>query len=131
MSLPIGFTSHPAELLRVGPGFFLGSQPTDAAPGYSGKKIDGTETLAERAHVLAQLQEQLFAESRYGGKKSVLLVLQAMDTAGKGGIVGRVAGAVLMKCWSYRRDSQRPAPERNNRRCHGLTPLKRSIFPRK
>ena len=94
MSLPIGFTSHPAELLRVGQGFSLGAQSTDAAPGYSGKKIDGTETLAERAHVLAQLQEQLFAESRYGGKKSVLLVLQAMDTAGKGGIVGRVVGAV-------------------------------------
>lgn len=94
MSLPIGFTDNPSELLRVGPGFSLAAQPTDAAPGYSGKKLDGAETLAKRAPVLAQLQEQLFAESRFGGKRSVLLILQAMDTAGKGGIVGRVVGAV-------------------------------------
>lgn len=94
MSLPIGFTDHPADLLRVDQGFSLAAAPTDATPGYSGRKIDGAETLTERAPVLAQLQEQLFAESRFGGQKSVLLVLQAMDTAGKGGIVGRVVGAV-------------------------------------
>lgn len=94
MSLPIGFTDQPADLLRIGPGFVLADQPCNAAPGYSGKKADGAETLAERAVVLEQLQEQLFAESRFGGKKSVLLVLQAMDTAGKGGIVGKVVGAV-------------------------------------
>ncbi len=94
MSLPIGFTSHPSDLLRVGSGFVLAEQPCDASPGYSGKKADGAETLAERSIVLDQLQEQLFAESRFGGQKSVLLILQAMDTAGKGGIVGRVVGAV-------------------------------------
>lgn len=94
MSLPIGFTDHPAELLTAGPGFSLAEQPTNAAPGFSGKKADGADTLAARAPVIAQLQEQLFAESRFGGKKSVLLILQAMDTAGKGGIVGHVVGAV-------------------------------------
>ena len=36
----------------------------------------------------------LFAESRKGGKRNVLLVLQAMDTAGKGGIVRHVVGSV-------------------------------------
>lgn len=94
MSLPIGFTAHPTDLLKVEPGFVLAQQSCDGTPGYSGKKIDGQRTLAERAPVLAQLQEQLFAESRFGRKKSVLLILQAMDTAGKGGIVGRVVGAV-------------------------------------
>lgn len=94
MSLPVGFSGHPSELLRVEPGFVLAEQPTNVSPGYSGKKIDGAETLAERAPVLAQLQEQLFAQSRFGGTKSVLLILQAMDTAGKGGIVGHVVGAV-------------------------------------
>ena len=43
---------------------------------------------------LAELQERLFAESKFGGTRSVLLVLQAMDTAGKGGIVKHVVGAV-------------------------------------
>ncbi|POH56986.1 polyphosphate kinase 2 family protein [Arthrobacter glacialis] len=94
MSLPLGFTSQLSDLLRVGKGFSLAAQPTDAASGFDGKKVDGVATLAARAPVLAGLQEQLFAESRYGGKKSVLLVLQAMDTAGKGGIVSRVVGAV-------------------------------------
>ncbi|MHA7176881.1 polyphosphate kinase 2 family protein [Arthrobacter sp. Sr24] len=94
MSLPLGFTDHPSKILRVGQGFSLGEQPTNVAPGFVGDKADGVATLAERAEVLAQLQEQLFAESRFGGKKSALLILQAMDTAGKGGIVGRVVGAV-------------------------------------
>ena len=94
MSLPLGFTDHPSKILRVKQGFSLAEQPTNASPGYTGKKADGAATLAERAPVLAQLQEQLFAESRFGGKKSALLILQAMDTAGKGGVVGRVVGAV-------------------------------------
>ena len=94
MPQPIGFTQHPAELLRVGSGFSLAEQSTDATPGFSGKKADGAATLAARAPVISQLQEQLFAESRFGGSKSVLLILQAMDTAGKGGIVGHVVGSV-------------------------------------
>lgn len=94
MSLPLGFSEHPSRLLKAGPGFSLASVPTNASPGFDGKKDDGAASLAARAPVLAQLQEQLFAESRFGGTKSVLLVLQAMDTAGKGGIVGRVVGAV-------------------------------------
>ncbi|MGO4384243.1 PPK2 family polyphosphate kinase [Specibacter sp. RAF43] len=94
MPLPLGFTDSPAELLRVGTGFHLTAEPTNAAPGFSGKKADGAAALAARAPVLAQLQEQLFAESRYGGQKSLLLVLQAMDTAGKGGIVAHVVGSV-------------------------------------
>ena len=41
------------------------------------------------------LQEQLFANSRMGGdERRILLVLQALDTAGKGGIVKHVMGAV-------------------------------------
>ena len=94
MSLPLGFSDHPAGLLRVGPGFTLADHATNASPGFSGKKNDGAAALAARAPVLSQLQEQLFAESRFGGTKSLLLVLQAMDTAGKGGIVGHVVGSV-------------------------------------
>lgn len=94
MSATLEFSQSPATLLKVGPGFSLAAQATDATPGYSGKKADGAATLAARGPVLADLQEKLFAESRYGGENSALLVLQAMDTAGKGGIVGHVIGAV-------------------------------------
>jgi PPK2 family polyphosphate:nucleotide phosphotransferase len=44
--------------------------------------------LQRDAADLAELQERLYAE----GTRSVLLVLQGIDTAGKGGVVGHVVG---------------------------------------
>jgi PPK2 family polyphosphate:nucleotide phosphotransferase len=41
---------------------------------------------------LDDLQEALFAEASGGGQRAVLLVLQGMDTSGKGGVIGHVAG---------------------------------------
>jgi PPK2 family polyphosphate:nucleotide phosphotransferase len=43
---------------------------------------------------LAELQERLFAEGATGGRRRVLLVLQGMDTSGKGGVVRHVVGVV-------------------------------------
>jgi PPK2 family polyphosphate:nucleotide phosphotransferase len=86
------FDDHPWKLLKVGKGFSLESLDPDSTPGYDGGKADGEQLLGELDGKLTQLQEQLFAESRTGGKKRVLLVLQAMDTAGKGGIVNHVMG---------------------------------------
>src|SRR5690606_10689827 len=58
-------------------------------------KREGEKELAARSEVLGELQERLFAGSRAGeAKHAVLLVLQAMDTAGKGGIVRHVVGEV-------------------------------------
>lgn len=88
------WTSDPYDLLRVGEGFRLADQPTDATPGFDGGKADGEKALAAGEDVLADLQEQLYACGRQGEPRSVLLVLQAMDTAGKGGIVSHVIGAM-------------------------------------
>jgi PPK2 family polyphosphate:nucleotide phosphotransferase len=41
---------------------------------------------------LRELQERLWAESTAGGTRSVLLVLQGIDTAGKGGVTEHVVG---------------------------------------
>jgi PPK2 family polyphosphate:nucleotide phosphotransferase len=41
---------------------------------------------------LQDLQERLWAESTAGGKRRILLVLQGMDTAGKGGVVEHAVG---------------------------------------
>ena len=83
------------ELLRVGPGVDLTAIDTSATPGFLEDKEAGKVALATGAEELAGLQEQLFAASRTGGDtRSVLLVLQAMDTAGKGGIVKHVIGSV-------------------------------------
>jgi PPK2 family polyphosphate:nucleotide phosphotransferase len=42
---------------------------------------------------LRELQERLWAESRSGGERSLLLVLQGIDTSGKGGVTQHVVGA--------------------------------------
>ena len=83
-----------STLLKVGPDVVLGSIDTAATPGFSGSKKEGQAALASGAREFAELQEKLFAASRFGDTRRVLLVLQAMDTAGKGGVVKHVVGSV-------------------------------------
>ncbi|MFI2103896.1 polyphosphate kinase 2 family protein [Isoptericola sp. NPDC019693] len=89
-----GWSGEPGELLRVGPGFRLADVDPDAKPGYDGKKKDGAADLLAGEEELDELQERLYAQSREDpSAPAVLLVLQAMDSAGKGGIVRHVIGA--------------------------------------
>jgi len=90
----VKFQEPPAETLIVGKGFKLKEVDPDSTPGYPGDKSDGEALLDALDDDLTGLQEQLFAESRFGSTKRVLLILQAMDTAGKGGIVTHVMGAM-------------------------------------
>ncbi|WP_024368419.1 polyphosphate kinase 2 family protein [Arthrobacter sp. TB 26] len=90
----VRFKEHPSDTLKVGKGFSLKAADPDSTPGYPGDKNDGEVLLADLDDNLALLQEQLFADSRFGGTKRILLILQAMDTAGKGGIVTHVMGAM-------------------------------------
>jgi len=73
--------------------FVLADLDPGSTPGAPGKK-DAEKQLSSRRAELDTLQERLFAESKFGGERSVLLVLQAMDTAGKGGIVRHVVGGI-------------------------------------
>jgi PPK2 family polyphosphate:nucleotide phosphotransferase len=82
------------ELLRASGGFRLNEVDTRATPGFDGGKSKGKHALADAAGRLDTLQERLFAASKGGETRRVLLVLQAMDTAGKGGIVRHVLGSV-------------------------------------
>jgi len=83
------------ELLRLPPGEVdLASYDTRATPGFDGDKTAGREALAALAPELGDLQERLYAERTSGSTRRVLLVLQGMDTAGKGGTVRHVAGLV-------------------------------------
>ncbi len=88
------FDDHPSKLLKAGKNFSLENLDPGSTPGFDGQKVDGELLLEELDDKLAQLQEQLFAESRYGGSKRLLLILQGMDTAGKGGIVTHVMGSM-------------------------------------
>jgi len=85
-----------SDLLRLPP-----AQPVDltaidtrATPGFEGSKGDGKSALDALGPRLADLQERLYAEGRSGGTRSLLLVLQGLDTSGKGGTVRHVIGAV-------------------------------------
>lgn len=90
-----GWQSDPRTELRVSKGFHLDDLDPSATPGYEGDKKSGEKELAKRARRLSDLQERLYAESRAGvARNAVLLVLQGMDTAGKGGIVRHVLGSV-------------------------------------
>jgi len=81
--------------LQVLQGLRLGDIDPSTTPGYEGDKGAGARDLAKRAETLSDLQERLYAESRAGvARDSVLLILQGMDTSGKGGIVRHVLGAV-------------------------------------
>ncbi|SBS71535.1 polyphosphate kinase 2 family protein [uncultured Microbacterium sp.] len=88
------WTGDPSELMRVGEGFRLADVDADSTPGYDGGKKDGAADLEAGAGELDELQERLFAQSRViEDSPAVLLILQAMDSAGKGGIVRHVIGA--------------------------------------
>jgi len=82
-----------SELLRLPPGpVDLSRIDTNGQPGFDGDKDDGKDALPELGGELAELQEKLFAEGYTGGERRLLLVLQGMDTAGKGGVLSHTVG---------------------------------------
>ncbi|QSR30961.1 phosphate--nucleotide phosphotransferase [Nocardioides sp. S5] len=72
----------------------LSAIETDAAPGFDGSKTDGKAALAAMGPELADLQERLWAERTVGSERRVLIVLQGMDTSGKGGVLRHTIGLV-------------------------------------
>lgn len=82
------------ELLRVGPDFSLAAVDPASTPGFVGDKTAGRALRKATAAELAERQELLHANGKHGDRRRILLVLQAMDTAGKGGVVKHVVGAV-------------------------------------
>ncbi|ANI37899.1 polyphosphate kinase 2 family protein [Mycolicibacterium vaccae] len=91
--LPTLWSHEPHRQLAFQPGDKVADIDADATPGFRGSKSDAPTLQAERNKRFAQLQEKLYANSRAGDTRSVLLVLQGMDTAGKGGIVKHVVGS--------------------------------------
>ncbi|MFD5411159.1 PPK2 family polyphosphate kinase [Streptomyces nojiriensis] len=82
------------ELLRVTPGERpdLGRLDPSATPGGPAGKAAGVAATALLAQPLGSLQERLYAASTAGDRRRVLLVLQGMDTSGKGGTLKHVIG---------------------------------------
>jgi len=83
-------TFDPSCLSADPAAIYLATTPTDATPGWEDGKAAGVQALADLAPALTDLQERLYAER----SRSVLLVLQGMDTSGKGGTLKHTVGLV-------------------------------------
>jgi PPK2 family polyphosphate:nucleotide phosphotransferase len=72
-----------------------------ATPQAPGDKDHTRAAMVAEGRQLAELQERLYAEGAAGGRRRLLLVLQGMDTSGKGGVVRHVVGAVQPQGVAY------------------------------
>ncbi len=84
------------DRLRIAPGepvdlAALDPRATPLAPG--GKSATKT-AMEQQGGPLAALQEALYAQATTGAPARVLVVLQGMDTSGKGGVIEHVIGLV-------------------------------------
>lgn len=80
-------------LLPPGP-VDLASYATDATPGVRGGRQEGEASLLALGSHLIELQTKLFAQRETAHAPRVLLVLQGMDTSGKGGVLKHTVGLV-------------------------------------
>jgi PPK2 family polyphosphate:nucleotide phosphotransferase len=80
------------DVLRVRPGKKINLRK-DYDPGFTGKwigKDEAEETLAEGIQLLAEEQDKLYAQDSY----ALLMILQALDAAGKDGTIKHVMSGV-------------------------------------
>jgi PPK2 family polyphosphate:nucleotide phosphotransferase len=86
-----------SELLRLPAGAVnLAEHDPAGTPGFAGKKSDARVAKKDLAPELGDLQERLFAAGRVPNApdRQVLVVLQGMDTSGKGGVIRHAIGMV-------------------------------------
>ena len=88
-----------SDLLRLPPGpVDVAALDAAATPGFPGAegKADAPAVTAALGPELDVLQEQLFAHGRAGDGRTprVLMILQGMDTSGKGGVIRHAIGMV-------------------------------------
>ena len=81
------------EQLAVSGPINLADFDSRATTGFDGDKDDSRKGMAELGEELGEHQERLYASAESGNAK-VLVLLQGMDTSGKGGIIRHVAGLV-------------------------------------
>lgn len=125
--LPALWTHEPHDYLVYRQGDKVSDIDTSATPGFKGKKSDAAVLSPERNERFAELQEMLYAGSRSGDdNRSVLLVLQGMDTAGKGGIVKHVVGAANPQGIRY---TGFGVPSEEERKHHYLWRIRRALPP--
>jgi PPK2 family polyphosphate:nucleotide phosphotransferase len=117
------------ELLRLPAGpVDLAQLDPAGTPGFSGKKADAAKATEALAPELGDLQERLYAAGRVPNApdRNILVILQGMDTSGKGGVIRHAIGMVDpqgIKIKSFR------APTAEERRHHYLWRIEREAPP--
>ena len=87
-------TSLSSRLVTSGP-IDVSLLDSRVTTGFDGDKDDAADAMEALGEELSDLQERLFAQARAEvGTQRILLVMQGMDTSGKGGIIRHVAGLV-------------------------------------
>jgi PPK2 family polyphosphate:nucleotide phosphotransferase len=124
--LPKLWTHEPHNLLVFRQGQKVAEIDTRATPGFTGTKQDAPKLQAKRNARFAELQEMLYANSKEGDTRSVLLVLQGMDTAGKGSIVKHVVGAADPQGIRYHSFG---VPTEQERKHHFLWRIRKALPP--
>ena len=114
----------PRDALRVGEGFDLSAFDRAGTPGFTGDKAAAATLMAERGALLSELQERLYANGRSGGTRNVLVIVQGLDTAGKGGIARHVMGMVDPQGVALRSFGVPTAEERSH---HYLWRIKKAL----
>ena len=84
----------PHDALRAGPDFDLDKLDRGSTPGWKGDKSTAKRFGKQRGTLLSELQERLFAEGSAGAGRSLLVIVQGLDTAGKGGVARHVMSKV-------------------------------------
>ena len=83
-----------AGAVGVKPGFRLADLDPGSTPGFKEGRKQASKLMAGTADEISDLQERLYANGRGGDGPSVLLIVQGMDTSGKGGVMRHVIGEV-------------------------------------
>jgi PPK2 family polyphosphate:nucleotide phosphotransferase len=127
--MPQLVTESLTELLRlpVGPVDIAELDPA-ATPGFPGEKEDAPEITEALTAELSDLQERLYAAGRVKDitNQKILIVLQGMDTSGKGGVIRHAIGMVDpqgVKIKAFK------APTEEERAHHYLWRIERELPP--
>ena len=80
------------DALRFAPDSDLAGWDPSATTGAIGGKAASLKDVTRTGPRLAALQERLYAQGTAGSERRILLVLQGMDTSGKGGVIDHVVG---------------------------------------
>ncbi|MBP6786524.1 MAG: hypothetical protein KA170_02965 [Candidatus Promineofilum sp.] len=114
------------DLLRVEPGFELGAVDARRIVAGPAGKADARAAAAALEPEVTEWQERLFAESKGGGKRRLLIVLQGMDTSGKGGAakaIDRLSEPIGLRMTSF------GPPTRDEKRRGYLWRINRALPP--